>query len=382
MVSSVLWRAVLCATVSACSLGPPMQGTDPVVSRPGFSSLSGAVSGGAHGRIRAVIVDQAGEILFERYWHGATPKSRIDARSAGKSITALALAIALDEGAVETLDLEALGIVAGRNAIANDGPSKRAITLRDLLTMSSALDCDDWDRSSPGNEERMYDTRNWTRFALGIPADPDYQRNEEGQGRFSYCTAGVFLLGRVLEKKTGVRFDNYVESRLFEPLGITGALWTRSPAGEVQSGGQLRLRARDFRRLGRLVLDGGIIDGRRLISRDSLKTLLRPRLAATPDKSYGYLWWFRNFSRPDKRQLSAAMMSGNGGNMIVLFPEIDTVITILATNYNRADSADNSHALIEDHILPALPAGTKADLFRHARRDQNLARQPSGALPR
>ena len=44
------------------------------------------------------------------------------------------------------------------------------ITVRDLLTMSSALDCNDWERRSPGQEERMYDRRNWRGFALAFPA--------------------------------------------------------------------------------------------------------------------------------------------------------------------------------------------------------------------
>lgn len=365
----LMLRTFFCLTLlglapSACSVTTELEAPGPAVADIDLSIMSKAVARGDHGRIEAVVVEQGGKILFEEYWGGSTVESRIDARSASKSITALAVGIAMDEGAIESLALPAVDIVAGPAVVKNDGPLKRTITIHDLLSMSSALQCNDWIASSPGNEERMYDTDKWTRFALNIPVDPEYARNETGQGRFSYCTAGIFLLGRVIEAKTGLRFDNYVQSRLFDPLGITGAEWTISPAGEVQSGGQLSLRARDFQRLGRLVLDGGRANSKQLISPKRLQSIIAPRINAAPGLSYGYLWWFENFTMPGGREISAALMKGNGGNMIVLFPETDTVITILATNYNRHDMTKKSVALVQDYILPALPTGGKAELFR------------------
>ncbi len=329
-----------------------------------LSAMTAAISRGDHDRIEAVIVEQGGEVLFEQYWRGRNAESRIDARSAGKSITALAVAAAIDEGAIDSVAIPAIDLIAGEVPLENDGPPKRAISIHDLLSMSSALECDDWYTKSPGNEERMYDTDNWTWFALGLPIDPNYRRNEQGQGRFSYCTAGVFLLGRAVEAATGIRFDHYVQSRLFDPLGISGAEWTTSPTGEIQSGGQLALRARDFWHIGRLVLDGGVHNQRQLISKEKLRTILTPRVSTRDGLSYGYLWWFKNFSLSDGTTRSAAMMRGNGGNMVALFPETDTVIVILATNYNKDDMAENSESLIRNHILPTLPEGTLARLYR------------------
>ncbi|QLC25746.1 serine hydrolase [Parasphingopyxis algicola] len=330
----------------------------PITDTLDLAAMSAAIDGGEYRRIEAIVVDRGGAILFEDYYRESGPESRIDARSAGKSITALAVGMAIADGALAGVDLPLLSFFAAEEPIAHDGAAKRAITLHDALTMSSALDCNDWIGESPGNEERMYDSGDWTRFALDIPLDAEYRRHAvSGQGRFSYCTAGAFLLGRVVERSVGEPFEAYVQRRLFDPLGIVDPEWTRAPEGVVQTGGQLSLRARDFAALGRLVLDGGEHDGSQLVPRDWIRGLYRPRVRATPDQSYGYLWWFANFRAPGaERDYSALMMSGNGGNKVAVFPELDAVVTILSTNYNRRDMHRQTAALIERYILPALVA--------------------------
>lgn len=342
----------LVAGLAACAPAPEPRapaGADPL------STLTRAVEDGRYRRIEAIWVERGGRVVYERYFRRTHADSRVDARSAGKSITAVAVGIALAEGHLSDVRAPVLSFFPDRKRIAHDGPVKRAITLEDLLTMSSALDCDDWTPTSPGNEERMYRHRDWTRFALDIPVDPEYRRGTDGRGRFSYCTAGAFLLGRVLERATDTRFDTYVQTRLFEPLGITGARWRRAPNGEVQSGGQLALRARDFGAVGRLVLDRGMRDGHAIVSRDWLGRMLRPRLRATPRDAYGYLWWIRDYWHDDVPH-PGFHMSGNGGNKAIVFPDLDAVVVVLSTNYNRPDMHDLSTEIVERHILPALVA--------------------------
>lgn len=339
----------LSATGPAC--GPSRSSRVPVASA-ALDPMTQAIEAGEFRRIEAVLVEQGGQVLYEGYFGKTGPQTRVDARSAGKSITALAVGVAIDDGLLEGVDSAVFPNFSDRAPFAHDGPPKQAIRVEDLLTMSSALDCDDWE-PSPGNEERMYRTRDWTRFALDIPLEPGYRRGPNGRGRYSYCTAGAFLLGRLVERAAGQPFDRYVESRLFEPLGIEGAQWTRAPNGEVQSGGQLSLRARDFAAVGRLILDGGKHRGKVLVSVGWLEQMLQPRLRATPRDAYGYLWWIRDFfhgSVPNP----GFYMSGNGGNKTVLFPELDAVVVVLSTNYNERDMHDLSTAIVEHHVLPVL----------------------------
>ena len=338
----------------ACGPGGEVPSLGQVNPMTGFDALDTEIRSDRFGRIEAVVVDQSGSTIHETYFRGSNAQSLIDIRSAGKSLTALAVGAAIEDGLLDSVNVPVWDYLVGPNAAAKYDAAKRTITVDDLLSMSSTLDCNDWIESSPGNEERMYRARVWREFALNIPVDPDYRELPNGYGRFSYCTAGVFLLGQVVEKATGAEFDSYVQTRLFDPLGISEAEWRRSPSGEIQSGGQLRLRPADLARVGRMVINGGTLEGRRILSADWLRTMLTPKVGATPDRDYGYLWWTRFFAVSGGGRTGGALMLGNGGNMAVLLPEYDAVIVIAATSYNDDDAFDHSVAIVENYVIPEL----------------------------
>jgi CubicO group peptidase (beta-lactamase class C family) len=317
----------------------------------GLAQLSADIDDGAFGRIAAIVVSQNGRALYEDYFGRAGPNSLIDMRSAGKSITGLAVGIAIDEGIIESAEAPALPYfpqIEPRDAAQAD------ITVKDLLMMRSALDCGDW-ADSPGNEERMYRTRNWTSFVLDLPLDPAFVRGPDGIGRFRYCTAGSFLVGQIVAKQSRVSFDQYVAQRIFEPLGIEAVTWRRSPSGEVQSGGQMRIRARDMHRIGALVLNDGEWDGQQVIPKDWLTEMLQPWPVANVDFGYGYLWWIKDLRiGANGQSVTAQMMVGNGGNIVAVIPELSVVITVQAQNYKALDHFETSQAIIQGYVLPAL----------------------------
>lgn len=132
---------------------------------------------GVFGKIAAVAVEQHGETVYRRRFAAGQPGDPVDIRSAGKSLTALAVGAAIADGKLPSVDVAVWPYLGD----ARQG-GYQAITIRDLLTMSSALACDDGQRQSPGQEERMYRTRDWTAFALSIPLRPDYVRDASGRG--------------------------------------------------------------------------------------------------------------------------------------------------------------------------------------------------------
>ncbi len=302
---------------------------------------------GDFGKIRAVAVEQGGDLVYRERFDGGGLGTRIDIKSAGKSITALAVGAAIADGSLSGVDVQVWPFLgSGRDAPWSD------ITVRDLLTMSSALDCNDWERSSPGQEEKMYRRRLWRQFALNLPAR-DFQRDDRGFGPFSYCTAGVFLLGQVVQEATGERFDRYVQRRLFDPLGIDGVDWRNSAAGEVQSGGQLTISDEALLRIGRMVMAGGVWDSERILPEEWLRSMLTPSHSLSSHVHYGYLWWAIPL-RSSRGFEGAFMMKGNGGNVVAIVPSLDAVLVVQTENYNQREAERDSFTVLTT-MLRSLP---------------------------
>jgi CubicO group peptidase (beta-lactamase class C family) len=180
--------------------------------------------------------------------------------------------IALDEKKLSGVDARILGLLPEHaRKLENPDPRKDLITVEDFLTMSSPLECDDWNDASRGNEERMYVVEDWAQFILDLPIRGRMHLGEQidapPHGRyFSYCTGGVFTLSEVLEKATGMRADRYARERLFAALGISEVQWVFSPLNVPQTGGGLRLSSRDLLKIAQLYLNVGVGRERALLT--------------------------------------------------------------------------------------------------------------------
>jgi CubicO group peptidase (beta-lactamase class C family) len=263
--------------LAACS-GP---GASAVVSRPGFAGVARAVTDGRAPDTTSVLVMQGGAIVHEAYFAGATIDTLHDPRSVGKSVTALAVGAAIDRGLVR-LDTPVFATLAARAPVAHAGPVKDAITVEDLLTMSSALACDDDDPRSVGNERGMYPQASWVRWAVDLPVAADYRRDDTGRGPWRYCTAGTLLLGQVLEVVSGQPADRFIAEQVLTPLGITRWQFERSPTGEVMTGGMLRLRTRDLATLGWLIRARGRHGATQVVSSAFVDAALTPPSPGLP----------------------------------------------------------------------------------------------------
>jgi CubicO group peptidase (beta-lactamase class C family) len=232
--------------------------------------LEAAVRAGEFKKIGSVLIARHGKLVYEGYFDGDANSLR-DTRSATKSITSALVGIAITEKKLSGVDARVLQLLPEHSRkLKNPDPRKDKITIEDFLTMSSPLECDDWNDASRGNEERMYLVEDWAQFILDLPIRGRMHMGEQidppPYGRyFSYCTGGVFTLSDVLQKATGMRTDRYAQEKLFSPLGISDAQWVYSPLNIPQTGGGLRLSSRDLLKIAQLYLDGGIWKGKRIV---------------------------------------------------------------------------------------------------------------------
>jgi CubicO group peptidase (beta-lactamase class C family) len=274
-----------------------------------------------------------------------------DLRSATKSITALLVGIALERGHIPSLQTRVSELLpAYRDALQSD-PRKAAITVEDLLTMRSGLDCDDWQPGSPGHEDTMYERRDWLAFWAAVPA-----RERPGE-RFAYCTGNVIALGAIVVRGAGMPLDRFAAQHLFEPLGIEGAKWESWNRGkEIDSGGHLRLKPRDFARIGELVLAGGQWQGKRVVSKEWVSRMTAAQTDIPGRKQrYGYLWWIDETSLPGLPKTRILMAMGNGGNLLIVMPELSAVAAFTGKRFNRPDALEPL-VWLRDRILPGMPA--------------------------
>jgi CubicO group peptidase (beta-lactamase class C family) len=323
-----------------------------------LQAMETAIRSGEFKKIGSIIIARYGKLVYESYFDGSEAAALRDTRSATKSITDILVGIAIERSLLSGVDAPILPFSPDKQPLQNPDPRKAKITVEDFLTMSSLLECDDWNDFSRGNEERMYIMEDWIKFTLDLPikgfAPWAKKPSESPYGRsFSYCTAGAATLGGVLERATKTSVPDFAAKNLCAPLGIQKVAWQFSSLGLALTGGGLRFQSRDLLKRGQLYLNGGAWNGSRIVSERWVKTSTQPHARIDEQTEYGYLWWLKSFKAGEK-SYPAFFMSGNGGNKVCVFPGLDMVVVLTSTNYNTRGMHEQTEKLLTDYILASL----------------------------
>lgn len=304
-------------------------------------AIDKAVRDGKLGGLHGVVVFRHGRLAFERYYDGEDqnwgyPLGHVvfsettvhDLRSVSKSIVSLLYGIALADGNVPSVDAPLISHFPDCADLAED-PARRRILVRHALTMTMGFA---WDETisyaDPHNSERAMEAApDRYRYVLSQPivSEPGTQ--------WVYTGGSTALLARLIEIGTGQELLAFARHRLFDPIGITTAQWIRGGDDVHAAASGARMTPRDLARIGQLVLDNGVWNGRRIIAADWLAQSFVPRVKAE-DLDYGYQWWLGRM-RNGKPWMAGF---GNGGQRLFLAPHLDLGIVIAAGNYNAPDA--------------------------------------------
>ncbi|MGB6230964.1 MAG: serine hydrolase, partial [Litorimonas sp.] len=213
-------------------------------------AMAEAIETGKYGTVTSLLVMEDGDIVYEGYFNEADADTQHNTRSVTKTVTGMAVGAAQDRG---QLDVKA-PVAPYFEDVApfdNPDPRKQSLSLQDLLTMSSVMECNDSDQFSRGNESRMHNVEDWTSFFWDLPIRgyPSWVTppSQSEYGRvFSYCSAGVEIAGQAVERATGQSFQDYVARTLFEPLSITDYTWQVNGLEQAHKSGGLALTSRDL----------------------------------------------------------------------------------------------------------------------------------------
>ncbi len=298
--------------------------------------------------ITGIVVIKDEKLLLEEYFNGYKRDSLNDTRSVGKSFSSALMGMAIKDGFIKS-ENQSLKDFYNVRQFNNYSSKKDSVTIKSLLTMSSAFNGNDEDYESPGNEENMYPTDNWIKFVLDLPMTG----NKIGEN-WSYFTAGVVLIGDILDKSIPNGLEHYADKKLFQPLGIKEYKWQFTPQHKPSLAGGLRMKALDFAKFGQLYKNNGVWNGKQILDQAWIKKSFTNYFSDNKTfEGYGYLFW-RKMYKVGNKELEAYQSSGNGGNKIIIFTEIPVVIVITAKAYNKPYAHSQADKIVQDYLLPSI----------------------------
>jgi CubicO group peptidase (beta-lactamase class C family) len=288
--------------------------------------------------IHSLLIARHGKLVFEEYFYGFDQDRSHDMRSASKTFAPVLVGIARDRGIKVGPGTPVYPLFPDEAPLADANERKNHMTLKDLMTMTSGFACDDNDDASPGNEDNMQSQSaqpDWYKYTLELP-----MAAEPGGRRAVYCSAALNLVGGAVSHAAGRWLPEFFDEYVARPLQFHTYHMNLMLTGEAYMGGGIYLCPRDELKLGQLYLSGGIWDGRHVVSKEWVQqsttaySSFDPQTDFDTNHEYGYGWHI-NHVRVGNRIFRTYSAGGNGGQIVMVIPELDLVVGFNGGSYGE-----------------------------------------------
>lgn len=281
-------------------------------------------------QIHSVMVVRNGNVVLEAWWNPEAADKPHVLWSLSKSFTSTAVGLAIEEGKM-SLDDSVLDYFPDQ-APTDPSPQLKAMRVRDLLRMATGHQTE-----PPRTENEPWAT---TFLKHPVPFKPGTH--------FLYNTSATYMASAIVQKVTGEKVVDYLQPRLFSPLGIETPRWDESPQGESIGGYGLFLKTEDLAKFGQLLLQNGQWQGKQLVPADWVQQATGYRVSngSNPDsdwdQGYGYQFW--------QCRHGAYRGDGKDGQFCVVIPD-QKVVVIMTAKTNNLQGQLN---IVWNQLLPGL----------------------------
>ena len=286
--------------------------------------------------VHSIVVTKGGEVISSASRPGYSENCFHLSHSMSKSAIGIVIGLLFDDGKLDT----DTPIIEFFKNIPPEKTNFTTVTVHHLLTMSSGISF--YEIGSVTDSE-------WTRSAL--MSEPDFPPGE----RFAYNSMNSYLLAAIAEKivreSYGISLSEYIDTRLFAPLGIKNKLWEVSPEGIEKGGWGLYLSAESWAKIGIMMMSLGKYEGRRILSENWVKRSITTHFRV-PDEAggfnYGYQLWV-------SREGGEFLFNGMLGQNVWVYPGEEIVVSLNSGN-NELFQESPALTIIRKHLGGEIPS--------------------------
>jgi len=282
----------------------------------------------------SVMVIRHGHVIAEGWWYPYSPTLKHDLYSLSKSFTGTAIGLAADEKLFSIED-------PVLSFFPNDKPpvvstDLASLKVKHLLSMSVGQEKDSilTLEATPSGER-------WEKTFLSLPIvyEPGLH--------FLYNSGATYMLSSIIRQVSGHSTHEFLSSRLYEPLGITGATWTENAEGNNMGASHLRIRTEDIAKLGQLYLQEGRWGTKQILSKEWVALATKKEIEnGKNDNPWGYGYGYQFWMNPT----GGFRADGAYGQYSIVLPDKDTVVAITSESADKAATM----ATVWDHLYPGI----------------------------